>query len=84
MPVLGFHIDSGQGHLDTSVAYRTDVGHHCTATRLQRQGYRVEQILRSLLVHIDATVDAAAEEAEVNTGVVFCRSLPLQILVHDA
>ena len=83
MPVLGLHIDGGQGNLDTGIANATDVGDHLATARHERKLNLKEQILRCLLVNVDATVDTASEETEVDTGVILSRGLPLQILVDN-
>ena len=70
-PVLIFNVDCGQCHLNTCIADRTDIGHHGATSGNEWQLYFEEQVLRGLLVDIDATVDAAAEETEVDTEVIF-------------
>ena len=84
VPILILYIDSRQGNLNTGIADRTDIGHHGATTGNERKLDFKEQILRCLLVDIDATVDAATNETEVDTGIILSRGLPLQILIHNA
>ena len=83
MPVLVLDVDSCQCYLNTGVADRTDVRNHLSTTGNERELNLEEQILRGLLIDIDATIDTATEESEVDTGVVLSRGLPLQVLVDD-
>ena len=82
LEVLGLHGDGVDGELNTLVL---DVA-HVGADPVQRidvgrYGVAPDQVGGLLVVILDATVDAAAEESEVKTDVEHTRTLPLQFWV---
>ena len=80
LEVLGLHGHGVDGELDTAVG---DVA-HVGADPVQgidagRDGVAPDEVAGLLVVVLDATVDASAEECEVEADVEHSRALPLQV-----
>ena len=73
----GHYID---GTLDTLVLQVTYV-HQQVVGEVSTSSYRnlIQQVLGLALVYIDATIDAVASETEVQTNVIGCCLLPLNL-----
>lgn len=67
--------------LDTLVAHRPDVAQDRGLARRGVHGLRVEQVVRVLQVNVGDHVDLAAQEAQVESGVVLVGGLPRQTVV---
>ena len=82
IPAVAVDVHGIEYNLDTLVRHLTHVVVHRSKAGEVRRGTLNKHVLGSALIDIDATVDAAVQEGEVQTDVEFLHGRPCQIRVR--